>query len=459
MAEALLRSGVDHRQKFMVVSEAVLDASRRWRPAGAREIAGCWRDFLSGGVPDGHLFQLYMHFPYCFAQCTYCYCVTENLGVRDRAARRSYVQDMLREARHFAPLFAGRAFYAWEVGGGSPTFLSAEDLRHWLGTVSRMFSFTEPGVRLIELDPAITTPEKLKVLKTLGFNYLSLGVQTFTPGVLRAVNRGHQSRDAVMRFFRSARAAGFAHFNADLLLGLEGETAGSFLESFRLLADLRPSTIAVHGLALTERYLRATGLEKSRFYSACDSLQAEVAPRLAGLAAQAGYRPLSFSRATGEWVFLAEGRSERFILDVAEKMRCLKAPVSELSLGWYGKSRIFSRAAYKRGSGPFDPGRAAYRLVETSTREEMANYILYSLARTSRLDFEELRSIFEGLDVRESFSGERAALRAAGKIAEEEDGLLFLPRGPSEANLWGLVFLRDFIKRSRFSPGTLEAVA
>ena len=451
LAEVLVRSKLDLTGPIVMINAFLqeLRPTSGLTGEGARHL---WEEFGAAAAPRGHFLELYMHFPYCHSRCLYCF--TPSRVAPGPEAVRRYVENSREEALFFAPAFEGRTFRALTVGGGTPSLLDAEGLRRWLTPIARGFSFEEKGLRSIELNPASTDAARLSALKALGFNRLSFGVQTFNAGLLRAVKREYQDRAMVRQAIRRARRAGFDYVNADLLLGLMGEPASRFLESFRLLAELRPSTIIISSLILTDAYMRAGGVTREEYLRHVSALLPEAREGLARLAADAGYRPVQFGPQNGGWIFRAEEVPERRYRQWAASSSDGRCASSTLGLGEHSRSHIFGRAIYDRKPRAFAPAERLYELSVLSAKEEMAQHIVYALDHSSRLDYGEFRRRF-GEDARVRFALELKALRALGKIRDDEEGFTFIPIGSRERILYGMFFLMETAARSPFSGGKL----
>lgn len=191
--------------------------------------------------------SLYVHLPFCQARCSFCGCsviITEKRYVAER-----YLEYLHRELEMVAARLGGRrnvVQYHW--GGGTPTYLAPEQMDALHAQVQRHFDIAPDAEQAIEVDPRVTTREQLDLLRRLGFNRLSIGVQDFSPIVQDAINR-HQTEAATVELYRYAREIGFASINFDLVYGLPQQTADSFALTLDSVVDLRPDRLAVYSYA------------------------------------------------------------------------------------------------------------------------------------------------------------------------------------------------------------------
>jgi oxygen-independent coproporphyrinogen-3 oxidase len=191
--------------------------------------------------------SLYVHLPFCEHRCTYCGCAVVITQKREVAAR--YLDYLERElAMLAAALGERRRVVQLHWGGGTPTYLSLEQIERLDCTIRGHFELDPDAERAIEIDPRVTSREQLALLRRLAFNRLSMGVQDFTPGVQAAINR-HQSEALTGELYSCAREQGFASINFDLIYGLPRQTLRTFQQTLWSVADLRPDRIAVYSYA------------------------------------------------------------------------------------------------------------------------------------------------------------------------------------------------------------------
>jgi len=191
--------------------------------------------------------SLYVHLPFCEERCSFCGCSVIITKKREVAAR--YLEYLDREIDMLAAALGGRRGvlqYHW--GGGTPTYLSLAQIEALHRQLTSHFEI-RPGAEVaIEVDPRVTTFDQLRLLRELGFNRLSLGIQDFTPEVQSAVNR-IQPEALTRALFDEARRLGFESINADLIYGLPLQTTASFARTVAAVSSMRPDRIAVYSYA------------------------------------------------------------------------------------------------------------------------------------------------------------------------------------------------------------------
>ncbi len=190
--------------------------------------------------------SVYIHIPFCNTICYYCGCnkvVTKN---HERSAR--YLRYLDKEFALVAAQISGsRRVEQLHLGGGTPTFLNAEELKGLIASLGRHFELL-PGEYAIEIDPRTVDDAKIEALAKLGFNRMSLGVQDFNAEVQKAVNRV-QSEAETARTMEVARAVGVTSINIDLIYGLPRQTVAGFSLTLDHVLALQPDRIALYSYA------------------------------------------------------------------------------------------------------------------------------------------------------------------------------------------------------------------
>ncbi|MBE2261261.1 MAG: oxygen-independent coproporphyrinogen III oxidase [Burkholderiaceae bacterium] len=197
--------------------------------------------------------SLYVHVPFCESLCYYCACNKIITKHHERAA--PYLRYLAKEVDlHVQRLGTGQSVSQLHLGGGTPTFLSDDELSELMALLRRNFALVPGGEYSIEIDPRTIDEARLQTLARLGFNRLSFGVQDFDPAVQKAVHRV-QPAEQVFALVAAARRIGFESVNVDLIYGLPKQTPESFDRTLAQVAELRPDRIALYAYAhLPERF-------------------------------------------------------------------------------------------------------------------------------------------------------------------------------------------------------------
>ena len=197
--------------------------------------------------------SLYVHIPFCESLCYYCACNKIITKHKERSAQ--YLHYLGKELElHTQHLGRGQAVSQLHLGGGTPTFMSDDELRQLMTLLRAHFAFVPGGEYSVEVDPRTVDDKRLAVLAELGFNRLSFGVQDFDPAVQKAVHR-IQPAEQVFKLVETSRRLGFESVNVDLIYGLPLQTSESFERTLAQINSLRPDRIALYAYAhLPERF-------------------------------------------------------------------------------------------------------------------------------------------------------------------------------------------------------------
>lgn len=272
-----------------------VDARIRWDPALVRkyDVAGprytsypTAMQFSDGFGPGDYArylherppmigpLSLYVHIPYCRNICHYCAC--NKVITRDPEVAERYIGAMEQEIELLAPHFdQRRRVTQLHWGGGTPTFLSPAELTQLMHVLAKHFLLIDSPEReySIELDPRSVDGSTLALLKGLGFNRLSMGVQDFDPAVQRAVNR-IQPFEMVESLVASVREHRFKSLSFDLIYGLPLQSPASMEQTLARVLALSPDRISCYSYAhLPEVFSSQRSIDRMQLPSADDKLE------------------------------------------------------------------------------------------------------------------------------------------------------------------------------------------
>ncbi len=195
---------------------------------------------------DGPL-SLYFHIPFCETLCWFCGCTT--VITLNHHQGDTYIDYLEKEvARMSSRLNPHRKTVQLHFGGGSPTFLTPDEIRRLGGIIHKHFTFSDDIEAGVEVDPRRLTREHLVALREVGFNRASMGVQDFNPVVQEAVHR-IQPRELTQQALDWMRELGFSSLNLDLIYGLPHQTVESFDETLNIVLQMQPDRLAVFSYA------------------------------------------------------------------------------------------------------------------------------------------------------------------------------------------------------------------
>ena len=199
--------------------------------------------------------SLYVHIPFCEHVCYYCAC--NKVITRNRKKAQPYLDTVYREMEQLSKWYSNnRPVTQLHWGGGTPTFISHEQMIELMGQMRKHFNLLDDdsGDYSIEIDPREASLETIKVLRDIGFNRISLGLQDIDPKVQEAVNRV-QSVEQTAAILEEARRLGFRSLNLDLIYGLPYQTLEGFNATLDTVIEMNPDRLSVFNYAhLPDRF-------------------------------------------------------------------------------------------------------------------------------------------------------------------------------------------------------------
>ncbi|WP_333609114.1 oxygen-independent coproporphyrinogen III oxidase [Arsukibacterium sp.] len=196
--------------------------------------------------------SLYLHIPFCHKLCYYCGC--NKVVTRHQHKADIYLDALAQEMALYAPLLKNKKINQLHLGGGTPTFLTEVQLSRLMVLLQHNFSINTEAEISIEIDPRSCSDNKLRHLRTLGFNRVSFGVQDLDEKVQIAINR-LQDTDLIRHQVALSRELGFSSINLDLIYGLPFQQPDSFAETVDEIIRLNPDRISLFSYAhIPERF-------------------------------------------------------------------------------------------------------------------------------------------------------------------------------------------------------------
>jgi len=383
--------------------------------------------------------SFYIHLPFCEERCLFCGC---NVVItRKREVVRRYLDLLVREIHDVAGRLGTRrrlSQYHW--GGGTPTYLTPDEMRELQAEVFGEFAI-DPGAEVaVEVDPRVTTPEHMAALCELGFNRLSMGVQDFTPEVQEAVNR-IQSFERTRDLVALARRLGFASVNIDLIYGLPHQTPETFQRTLEQVVVIRPDRVAVYSFAHVP-WLKGQQRKLDVEALPAPSTKIELFARAIDAFTGAGYLPIGMDHfALPEDELgraLADGTLWRNFMGYTVKhapdmVACGVSGIGDVSGAFFQNRKVLHEYERAVEAGELPVGRGYVLTPDDHVRR----YVITSLMCTFRVDVPEVERRF---DVRfwEAFSRERESLRPF-----EADGFVRVAPERIEVVGAGRLFVRN----------------
>jgi oxygen-independent coproporphyrinogen-3 oxidase len=197
------------------------------------------------GTPLG----LYLHIPFCRKRCKFCYFrVYTDKNARDV---ETYLDALVKEIELYSrlPIVEQRPLHYVYFGGGTPSYLSASQLRGLAGRLKQYFSWNQAAEVTFECEPGTLQQHKLETLRDLGVTRLSLGVENFDYQILEYNGRAHHTEE-IYRAYAWARDLHFDQINIDLIAGMVGESWGNWRDCVRKTIELSPDSVTIYQMEL-----------------------------------------------------------------------------------------------------------------------------------------------------------------------------------------------------------------
>lgn len=206
---------------------------------------------------------IYVHIPFCIRKCKYCDFAS---FVCENDMQNKYTDYIVKEINKYKNKAVDYIVNSVFFGGGTPSVLSSLNMHRIITAIRAVFYLTEDAEISLECNPKTANFGKLKNFKKLGFNRISIGVQSLDDEILLKIGRAHNSKD-FLECYTSAKLAGFKNINYDLMFALPEQSVKSFKETVDNLVKLNPEHISCYSLILEEN---TPLFEEKDFYKFAD---------------------------------------------------------------------------------------------------------------------------------------------------------------------------------------------
>ena len=190
--------------------------------------------------------ELYIHIPFCVKKCAYCDFLS---FPADGKTQQAYIQALLKELDFYGKKYRDRVITTIYIGGGTPSWLSEDEIRAVMGQVTKSFQLARDAEVTIECNPGTITDQKFMVYRQIGINRLSIGLQSAHNEELKILGRIH-TWEQFLKTYEMARKHGFSNINIDLMSSLPGQTPEIFVDSLYKVLRLKPEHISAYSLII-----------------------------------------------------------------------------------------------------------------------------------------------------------------------------------------------------------------
>ncbi|MFV1996549.1 MAG: oxygen-independent coproporphyrinogen III oxidase [Acidiferrobacterales bacterium] len=400
-----------------------------------------YREIARETNTSGRPLSLYFHIPFCSTVCFYCGC--NKVVTKDRSRAVPYLQRLHREIEMQGVLFnRDRTVDQLHWGGGTPTFISHNEIRALMEKTGEHFTLLDDdsGEYSIEVDPREISEGSLPLLRKLGFNRLSMGVQDFNEKVQLAVNR-IQSREQTLSVLKEARSLGFRSINMDLIYGLPFQSVASFSETLEQVIEANPDRLSVFNYAhLPEMFKPQRRINADDLPSAEEKLA--ILQATIQILGEAGYVYIGmdhFAKPEDELAIAQrEGSLYRNFQGYSTHAECDMVAMGNTAISNIGNSFSQNQRSLDDYFAALDADQLPImRGYELSADDRMRRHVITSLICHFELDVSVIEKQFD-IDFQQYFTSELEAL-----YRMQQDGLLTLGDGVIEVLPAGKLLIRN----------------
>lgn len=375
----------------------------------------------------------YVHIPFCNTICYYCAC--NKIVTRDRSKSAKYIKYLQAELALVRPLLGDdRKLCQLHWGGGTPTFLSRDEMAGLMAALDETFERAADAEVSLEVDPRRVEAGRMEFLAGLGFNRVSIGVQDFDAAVQHAVHR-IQGEDETRRVIEEARASGFRSVNLDLIYGLPKQSLDSFGRTLDKVLALQPDRIALYSYAhLPRAFKPQRRIAESDLPTAEAKL--EIMTLAIGRLTRAGYLYIGmdhFAR-PGDELALAQsqGRLQRNFQGYSTRPESDMLGFGVSAIGKVGPTYYQNAKDLEGYYRALDAGRLPVaRGIELSRDDLVRRAVIHALCCNFRVSIESIE-LAHLVDFRKYFAAEMADLRrlaAEGLVELTSDWIVVTAKG------------------------------
>lgn len=379
--------------------------------------------------------SLYFHIPFCDTVCFYCGC--NKVVTKDRSKASPYLAHLYQEIAMQGALFdRRRTVDQLHWGGGTPTFISHDEMRELMRVTREHFTLRDDdsGEYSIEIDPREARGDTIALLRSLGFNRMSLGVQDFDPRVQKAVNR-IQTEEETFVVLNAARAEGFKSISIDLIYGLPFQSVESFSRTLDKIIAVGPDRLSVFNYAhLPDLFKPQRRINAEDLPSPAEKLN--ILQHTIERLTEAGYVYIGmdhFAKPQDELaVAQREGTLYRNFQGYSTHADCDLIGLGATSIGMVGPTYSQNHRELEQYYAALDAGRLPiFRGMELSADDLLRRAVITQLICHFHLDFAAIEGKF-GIAFQEYFApelDELTGMEQDGLLRLDANGIQVLPAG------------------------------
>jgi oxygen-independent coproporphyrinogen III oxidase len=374
-------------------------------------------------TPDVPL-GMYLHIPFCRKRCHFCYFRVYT----DKNAQEvnQYLDVLAREFELYGelPAIAGRPLNFVYFGGGTPSFLSTQQLQRLVTRLSAVAPWHKAEEITFECEPGTLTESKLTVIRQLGVTRLSLGIENFDDRILELNGRAHRSPE-IGQSYRAARALAFPQINIDLIAGMVGETEDNWRSCIQKTLELEPDSVTIYQMELpfnttiSKNLLNHTG-QFTEPIANWETKRRWVSEAFEALE-RAGYHLRS------AYTAVRNPERTRFIYTDRLWQGADMAGLGVASFGHVNGVHMQNLDTWESYSAAIERGEIPLSRAYKPTSEERLIRELVLQLKLGSVRPQYFRDKY-GVNILQRFSGQFASLTAEGELAQADESLVSLTR-------------------------------
>jgi len=344
------------------------------------------------------------------------------------------------------------------MGGGTPSIFSAKQLDRLFTKIFTEFSFHKDAEKAIELNARNTDLKKLKVLEKHSFNKISLGVQSFSKRVLELNSRGYQREEDVRRCIEMVNSLDLNYLNVDMLLGLKGDTAKDFLETFGKLCKYGARHIVTYPLKTNDAYIKKNYGSTEKFEAFYYPLFDSVVENIEEVAEKHGYTSQTEKSSYSYVAPIVFSNLTKMKPLIASYAHFHHEPYSNFCLGFYSHSRISGTLDYRfidkdNFDSMFlkkfstDPADYVYAAAIFAPHFEKAKFLVKEFYHSWKVTREGYKKLY-GTDLLVDFPYALRALKSLGIVKIDDEEIIFKEKDEKKIYPYMLFFSgRDWVRK------------
>ena len=371
---------------------------------------------------------IYIHIPFCKQRCLYCAFYSSTLHSKQQEYCDALCREIIMRRNYIIGIIDTVYF-----GGGTPSTLTREQLQKILGTIKENYRLSPSAEITIEANPDDLTPEYLATLRSLSFNRLSMGIQSFDDAQLKAIGRRHTAERA-RQAVKDARTAGFENISIDLMFALPSSTSAQWQESIKQAIELRPTHISAYNLTYEEETPLYRALQQGKIEAVDEEENLKQFEILIEQLAAAGYRHYEISN------FALPGYESRHNSSYWHDIPYLGCGAAAHS--YNGESRSWNISDIKTYIEGINNGAPFSEVEQLTTAEQYNDAILTRLRTADGVPSDWMREKF-GDKLTDYMLKNAAPHIVAGRLKEQQGHLILTRKGlfVSDAIIRDLIYV------------------